>query len=32
MVYYKSVKIIINALSLAKVIINVVVKHHGLSN
>ena len=29
MVYYKPVKITINALGLAKVIINVVVRHHG---
>ena len=32
MVYYKPVKITINALGLAKVIINVVMKHHGLSD
>ena len=32
MVYYKPVKVTINALGLAKVIIDVVVRHHGLSN
>ena len=32
MVYYEPVKIIIDALSLAEVIINVVVRHHGLSD
>ena len=32
MVYYKLIKVTINALSLAKVIINMVVKHHGLLN
>ena len=32
MVHYKPVKITINALSLAEVIINVVVRHHGLPN
>ena len=32
MVYYKSVKVTIDALDLAKVIVDVVVKHHGLSN
>ena len=32
MVYYKPVKVIINALSLAKVIIDMVVRHHKLSN
>ena len=32
MVYYEPVKITINAPSLAEVIINVVVCHHGLSN
>ncbi len=30
MVYYKSVKVTIDALGLAKVIINVVVRHHGI--
>ncbi len=30
MVYYEPVKVIINALSLAEVIIHVVVQHHGL--
>lgn len=32
MVHYKPIKVIINALGLAKVIINVVVRHHGLSD
>ena len=32
MVYYKPVKVTINALGLVEVIINVVVRHHGLSN
>ena len=32
MVYYELVKIIINASSLAEIIIDVVVRHHGLSN
>ena len=32
MVYYKPVKIIFDAPGLAKVIIDVVVRHHGLSN
>ena len=31
-VYYKPVKITIDALGLAKVIIHVVVRHHGLPN
>ena len=30
MVYYKLIKVTINASSLAKVIINVIVRHHGL--
>ena len=30
MVYYKPIKVTINAPSLAKIIIDVVVKHHGL--
>lgn len=30
MVYYKTVKTIINVLGLAKVIINIVVRHYGL--
>ena len=30
MIYYKSVKVIINTSGYAKVIINVVVKNHGL--
>ena len=32
MVYYKPVKVTINAPGLAKVIINVIVRHHGLSD
>ena len=32
MVYYKSVKITIDALGLAKVIINVVIRYHGFSD
>ena len=32
MVYYEPVKITINASGLAQVIIDVVVRHHGLSN
>ena len=32
MVYYKPVKVTINAPGLAKVIIDVVVRHHGLSD
>ena len=32
MVYYKPVKIIINVLGLKKVIINVVMRHHGFSD
>ena len=32
MVYYKPVKVTIDALGLAEVIINVVVRHHGLSD
>ena len=32
MVYYKPVKIMIDIPSLAEVIINVVIQHHGLSN
>ena len=31
-VYYKQVKITLNAPKLAKIIINVVVRHHGLSD
>ena len=32
MVYYKPIKVTINASELAEVIINVVVKYHGLSD
>ena len=32
MVHYKPIKVIIHAPGLAKVIINIVVRHHGLSN
>ena len=32
MVYYKPVKVTIDALGLAKVIINMVVRHHSLSD
>ena len=32
MVYYKLVKVTINTLGLAKIIINVVMRHYGLSN
>ena len=32
MVYYKPVKVTINALGLAKVILNVIIWHHGISN
>ena len=32
MVYYKPVKVIINTLGLAEVIIDVIVRHHGLLN
>lgn len=32
MVHYKLVKIIINALELAKIILNMVVQYHGLHN
>ena len=32
MVYYKPVKVIVHALDLAEVIINVVVRYHGLFN
>ena len=32
MVYYKPVKVIINALGLGEVIIDMVVRHHGLLN
>ena len=32
MVYYEPVKIIINILGLAKAIIDIVVRHHGLPN
>ena len=32
MVYYKLVKVTINALGLAEIIINMVVRHHGLPN
>ena len=32
MVYYEPVKVIINTLGLAEVIINVIVRHHGLPN
>lgn len=32
MVYYEPVKITINASSLAKVILNIIVRHHGLLN
>ena len=32
MVYYKPVKVTIDASSLAEVIFDVVVRHHGLSN
>ena len=32
MIYYKPVKITINTLGFVKVIINVVVRHHGLSD
>ena len=31
-VYYKSIKVTIDALDLAKVIIDVVIRHHGLPN
>ena len=30
MIYYKLVKVIINALGLAKIIINIVIKYYGL--
>ena len=30
MVYYKPVKVIINILGFAEIIINVIVRHHGL--
>lgn len=32
MIYYESIKVIINTLGLAKVIINVLVRYHRLSN
>ena len=32
MVYYKPIKVIINALGLAKVILNVVIWHYGILN
>ena len=32
MVYYKPVKVIINGSSLAEIIINLIIKYHGLFN
>ena len=32
MVHYKPIKVIINALGIIKIIINIVVRHHGLPN